>query len=203
MGAVNELAPVVGMANACFALRVPRSTIHRNDARRLPTMPPEKPSPRFAPPLALSDAERLTLREVLCSERFADCAPPNVYATLLDEGIYLGSVRTMYRLLAVGGQARERRNQLTHPVYAKPELLATGPNKVWSWDITKLKGNAKCANQPDCRNTSQRCHPSRMPLFLPGMRGPIQPRKSSSGIVNVVPIFNPYTLSSPVIHRTM
>lgn len=144
MGAVNDLAPAVGMTNACFALHVSRSTVYRDDARRrLLTMLPENPSFRIAPPLALSDAERQTLREVLCSERFADCAPSYIYATLLDEGVYLGSVRTMYRLLTVDGQARERRNQLTHPAYAKPELLATGPNKVWSWDITKLKGAAK------------------------------------------------------------
>jgi putative transposase len=91
----------------------------------------------------LSEIERQVLRDVLCDERFADCAPSTIYATLLDEGTYLASVRTMYRLLARDGQARERRNQLTHPVYAKPELLATGPNQVWSWDITKVKGPVK------------------------------------------------------------
>ena len=101
------------------------------------------PPPRPAPPLAFSDAERRALRDILCSERFADCAPTTIHATLLDEGIYVGSVRTMYRRLAVDGQVRERRDQLTHPAYAKPELLATGPNEVWSWDITKLKGPAK------------------------------------------------------------
>lgn len=144
MGAVNDLAPVVGMATACFSLRIPRSTVYRNDVRRrILTIPLENQLHRPAPPLALSDAERLALREILCSERFADCAPSYIYATLLDEGVYLGSVRTMYRLLAAGGQARERRNQLTHPSYAKPELLATGSNQVWSWDITKLKGPAK------------------------------------------------------------
>lgn len=93
--------------------------------------------------MAFTDTERQVLHAVLCSERFADCAPPTIYATLLDEGIYLGSVRTMYRVLAADGQLRERRNQLTHPAYTKPELLATGPNEVWSWDITKLKGPAK------------------------------------------------------------
>ena len=79
----------------------------------------------------------------LHSERFCDTAPAAVHATLLSEGTYLGSVRTMYRLLAATGACRERRNQLTHPAYAKPELLATAPNQVWSWDITKLKGPAK------------------------------------------------------------
>jgi putative transposase len=83
------------------------------------------------------------LQAALCSERFADSAPATIYATLLDEGTYLGSVRTMYRLLSTDGQSRERRNQLSHPAYAKPELLATGPNEVWSWDITKLRGPLK------------------------------------------------------------
>ena len=99
--------------------------------------------PRPVPPLAFCDAERQALKVVLCSERFADCAPPTIYATLLDEGIYMGSVRTMYRLLAGDGQTRERRNQRSHPAYTKPELLATGPNEVWSWDITKVKGPVK------------------------------------------------------------
>jgi putative transposase len=144
MGAVHVLAPEVGLARACAALRVHRGAIYRDDARRRHlTMLPLMRLPRPAPPLAFSDMERQALQAVLCSERFADCAPPTIYATLLDEGTYLGSVRTMYRLLAADGQARERRNQLTHPAYAKPELLATGPNEVWSWDITKVKGPAK------------------------------------------------------------
>lgn len=144
MEAVNVLAPDVGMTRACAALRVHRTGVYRDDARRrhLCALPVAR-SPRPTPPLALSDAERQALKDVLCSERFADCAPPTIYATLLDEGTYMGSVRTMYRLLAVDGQTRERRNQLTHPVYTKPELLATGPNEVWSWDITKIKGPIK------------------------------------------------------------
>jgi putative transposase len=81
--------------------------------------------------------------EVLHSDRFADQAPAEVYATLLDEGIYLCSIRTMYRLLAKTDEVRERRNQLRHPAYTKPQLLATRPNEVWSWDITKLLGPAK------------------------------------------------------------
>lgn len=80
---------------------------------------------------------------ILHEDRFVDLAPSEVYATLLDEGVYLCSIRTMYRILAANSQVRERRDQLTHPAYAKPELLATGPNQVWSWDITKLKGPAK------------------------------------------------------------
>ena len=144
MKAVNILAPDVGMARACAALRVHRTGVYRDDARRRLLGPlPVARSPRPAPPLALSEAERQALKDVLCSERFVDCAPPTIYATLLDEGAYLGSVRTMYRLLAGDGQTRERRNQRTHPVYTKPELLATGPNEVWSWDITKVKGPVK------------------------------------------------------------
>jgi putative transposase len=93
--------------------------------------------------LALSSVEQEALLQVLNSERFADMAPASIHATLLDEGRYLGSVRTMYRLLASCDAVRDRRNQLTHPVYTKPELLATGACEVWSWDITKLKGPGK------------------------------------------------------------
>jgi putative transposase len=93
--------------------------------------------------LALSCTEQDLLLGVLDSERFADVAPATVYATLLDEGCYHGSIRTMYRLLAARGQSGERRNQRVHPVYAKPELLAVRPNEVWSWDISKLKGPVK------------------------------------------------------------
>jgi putative transposase len=91
----------------------------------------------------LSQGEKDQVRQVLNSERFQDCAPRQVYATLLDEEKYLCHWRTMYRILNEHGEVRERRNQLQHPVYAKPELLATGPNQLWSWDITKLKGPAK------------------------------------------------------------
>jgi putative transposase len=91
----------------------------------------------------LPEPERQTVLSVLNSERFADLAPRQVYATLLDEGLYLSSVRTMYRILEENGEVRERRDQLRHPEYKKPELLATGPNQVWSWDITKLLGPAK------------------------------------------------------------
>jgi putative transposase len=91
----------------------------------------------------LSQEEKTQVRQVLDSERFQDCAPRQVYATLLDEGEYLCHWRTMYRILDEHGEVRERRNQLQHPVYTKPELLATAPNQLWSWDITKLKGPAK------------------------------------------------------------
>jgi putative transposase len=96
-----------------------------------------------AHPRALSAPERQVVLDALHSERFRDMAPAAVYATLLDEEVYLASERTMYRLLAAAGESGERRNQRVHPPYARPELLATGPNEVWSWDITKLLGPAK------------------------------------------------------------
>ena len=99
--------------------------------RRVPVRP--------RPPLAFSIAEQDYLLGVLDSERFADTAPATVFATLLDEGRYHGSVRTMYRLLGAQDQAGERRRQRRHPVYSKPELLAVRPNQVWSWDITKIQ----------------------------------------------------------------
>jgi putative transposase len=95
---------------------------------------------RPAPPRALSSAEKAQVRELLNSERFQDLAPREVYAELLDEERYLCSVSAICRILAAHAEVRERRNQLRHPVYNKPELLATGPNQVWSWDITKLRG---------------------------------------------------------------
>ena len=98
---------------------------------------------RPRPPLALSEIERRSVLNVLHSERFVDAAPHQIYAALLDEKRYLCSVRTMYRILAAEHEVRERRNQCRRPAYTKPELLATGPNQVWSWDITKLKGPVK------------------------------------------------------------
>jgi putative transposase len=91
----------------------------------------------------LTDGEKSTVLCCLHEERFQDCSPSHVYAALLDEGRYHCSIRTMYRLLDSGAESRERRNQRIHPAYAKPELLATGPNQLWSWDITKLRGPAK------------------------------------------------------------
>lgn len=142
MSALNTLAPDVGMAPACAALNLPRSSVYRHDARQrhLSVSPARTLRPR--PVLALSDTERADLLGILDSDRFADQTPYAIYAALLDEGCYLCSVRTMYRVLASVGQVRERRAQRRHPVYAKPELLATRPNQVWSWDITKLKGPA-------------------------------------------------------------
>jgi putative transposase len=137
--AVEELTPIVGTRPACRALGVAPATIYR---RRNPPEPrPRKP--RRPPARALSSEERQEVLDVLRSERFVDRSPAQVWATLLDEGRYLASERTMYRLLAEHGEARERRDQLTHPTYSKPQLLATRPNELWSWDITKLPGPAK------------------------------------------------------------
>lgn len=134
--ALDELTPVVGTAAACRALRLPRSTAYR--WRRPPVPEPAAVRPR--PPRSLSVVEQGAVLDVLRSPRFVDAAPAQVYATLLDEGTYLASERTMYRILASNGEVRERRDQLRHPAYAAPELLATAPNQVWSWDITKLLG---------------------------------------------------------------
>ena len=142
----EELAVSHGAAAACAALAVPRSSLYR--ARPATTVaevvaPEPEPGPRPTPPRALSPTERAQVRELLNSERFQDLAPREVYAKLLDEERYLCSSSTMYRILAAHAEVRERRNQLRHPAYPKPELLATGPNQVWSWDITKLRGPSK------------------------------------------------------------
>jgi putative transposase len=136
MKAAQELATRVGTAPACRALGIARASFYRRGLGK-----GDKPQRKSA--RALSEAERQDVLEVLHSERFIDQAPREVYATLLDEGSYLCSVSTMYRLLAERGEVRERRDQLRHPNYCKPELLATGPNQVWSWDITKLLGPVK------------------------------------------------------------
>jgi putative transposase len=136
--AVEQLAPQVGVAAACEALGVSRASFYR---QQQPSSIEPKPRPR--PTRSLSQAEQQKVLEVLHSERFVDQSPAEVYATLLDEGIYLCSLRTMYRILAEHEEVRERRNQRRHPVYQKPQLLATGPNQLWSWDITKLPGPGK------------------------------------------------------------
>jgi len=134
----EELAPIVGTRPACRALGVSPATLYR---RRRPPQP-RAPRPRATPTRALSTLERTEILAELHSERFVDASPAAVWATLLDEGRYLCSQRTMYRLLAGNGELCERRDQLRHPPYARPELLALRPNEVWSWDITKLKGPA-------------------------------------------------------------
>ena len=140
MDAAEKLAPEVGTAAACRAMDVSRATVYRR-RRRQPTRAEEPCEHRQ--PRALCEPERQRVRDMLHSERFVDQAPAAVYAALLDEGTYVCSVRTMYRILHDSREVRERRNQLRHPNYKKPELLATGPNQVWSWDITKLLGPAK------------------------------------------------------------
>lgn len=125
-----------GTKQACDALGLSRATYYRQ-------LQPKPVRQRKQPPRALDDQERERVLETLNSERFVDQSPAQVSATLIEEGKYLCSLRSMYRILAAHHQTRERRNQLRHPSYAKPELLATGPNELWSWDITKLKGPAK------------------------------------------------------------
>ena len=139
MTAAEHLAEDVGRAAACRALSIPRAFLYRQIGRADAAVPPApRPSPR-----ALGAAERELVLGHLHSERFQDQAPGEVFATLLDEGTYLCSIRTMYRMLEQAGELRERRDQLRHPQYQKPELLATAPNQVWSWDITKLLGPVK------------------------------------------------------------
>ena len=136
---VDDLTTIIGTRPACRALGAAPATIYRR--RRPPAPRPARP--RAPSPRALSQPERDAVLAELHSERFVDSAPAQVWATLLDEGRYLASERTMYRLLeAEHGPARERRDQLRHPPYAAPELLAERPNEVYSWDITKLKGPA-------------------------------------------------------------
>jgi len=131
----EALGKNVGMSQACRALSVPRSSVYR--ARQ----PKTEPSARLTPPRALSAEEKTELRAVLNSERFCDSSPREVYATLLDEDeVYLCHWSTMYHILKEHDEVQERRKQRNHPKRVKPELRATGPNQVWSWDITQLKG---------------------------------------------------------------
>ncbi len=138
MTAAKNLAKDVGVNKACAALSVPRASFYRRHAKPVGKATTNRTSPR-----ALATAEREQVRQTLYSERFMDKSPYQVYASLLDDGEYFCSVRTMYRILDEDSAAKERRNQLRRPSYKKPELLATGPNQVWSWDITKLKGAEK------------------------------------------------------------
>jgi transposase InsO family protein len=141
MKAAATLGTEVGKKPACEALKVPRATLYRHLSS--PPVDPEK-ARRPSPPLALTSQEKQTVVDLLHSERFQDKAPHQAYAILLDDGQYHCSIRTMYRILAAEhGNVKERRRQVQRPAYAKPELLATGPNQVWSWDITKLKGPEK------------------------------------------------------------
>jgi putative transposase len=145
MDAVIQLSPTIGIGSACDVLGVARASFYRRRPVLGPTLSAPLPEPiaRPTPPRALSPAERQVVSTVLNSERFQDCSPAAIHATLLDEGQYLCSTRTMYRVLEHDGATRERRDQLIHPPYRKPELLATAPNQLWSWDITKLRGPVK------------------------------------------------------------
>jgi putative transposase len=142
--AITELAPRIGVRAACEAVGAAQAGYYRRHRQspareRRPTTPHrERHQPR-----ALTVTERQAILQVLHSQRFVDLAPAEVWAILLDEGVYLGSQSTFYRLLRQAGEVRERRAQATHPAKVKPELVATTPNAVWSWDITKLRGPAK------------------------------------------------------------
>jgi len=145
---VASFAPKIGTARACGAFGVnPRSHRHRRqrDEGRLVLPPRATPGPRRRHPAALEDAEKDHIVETLCSERFCDLAPAQVYSTLLDEGTYLCSERQMYRVLAERGLVRERRRggHQRAGAYGVPRLEADGPNKVWTWDITALRGPTK------------------------------------------------------------
>ena len=136
-----EAVTATGETSAlCQSVGVARASLYR---RRQPVRAAVPASTRRPSPRALIRAERQAILDALHSERFVDQSPAEVHATLLEEETYLGSVRTMYRVLADAAEVRERRDQARHPSYAKPELVATAPNQIWSWDITKLKGPAK------------------------------------------------------------
>jgi len=137
--AISDLAPMVGVRAACEAFDFPRASFHR---KGFGVLSPGARAARHVP-RALVSAERNAVLTCLHEERFHNSAPAAIYATLLDEGRYHCSIRTMYRILDSQGEVRERRDQVVHPAYTKPELLATGPNQLWSWDITKLLGPAK------------------------------------------------------------
>jgi putative transposase len=132
------LASDLGRRAACRALGVSRATVDRHAKTTLPRSPASRASHR-----RLTAAERQAILDVAHSERFADLSVREIYATLLDEGRYLGSISTMYRVLRAAGETRERRRLATHPARVKPELAAREPNRVWCWDITKLLGPQK------------------------------------------------------------
>jgi putative transposase len=140
--AISELTPITGsVRSACRAAGRPQANHYR---RHRQSPKPVRPArQRRAQPRALAPAERAGVRALLNSPDFVDKAPATVYHELLDEGVYVASVSTMYRVLREHGEVKERRRQAVHPARVKPELVATGPNEIWSWDITKLHGPAK------------------------------------------------------------
>lgn len=133
MNAVTTFSTDVGVRPGCEALGVARSSYYRR--RHVKTAPVK----RARPGRRLTEMERTSVLQIMDSEEFCDRAPRQIWATLLDRGTYLAHWRTMYRILAQNGETKERRNQLCHPLYETPELLATGPNELWSWDITRLR----------------------------------------------------------------
>src|SRR3954452_13475554 len=140
--AIAELTPVLGSTRAaCRAAGRPQANHYR---RHRQSPPPAGPMRERRPqPRALSQMERDTVRALLNSPDFVDKAPATVYHELLDEGVYLASISTMYRILRAHGEVKERRRQATHPARVKPELVATAPNQGYSWDITQLHGPPK------------------------------------------------------------
>jgi putative transposase len=140
MKVTESLSKEVNIHQACASLAVPRASFYRWQDREEND---EEKRQWPVPPLSLSGKEEAAVLEILHEDRFVDQVPYEIYNALLDEGNYLCSVRTMYRILEKNKEVRERRNQLSHPQYQKPELLAGGPNEIWSWDITKLLGPAK------------------------------------------------------------
>ena len=141
--AFTELEPLRTTTGACALLGKSRATLHRQRNPAPAPVAPPAARPRAPHPAALSHAEQERLLAVLDATRFVDKSPAQAWAILLDEGVYLASVSTMYRLLRAAHQVRERRAQAAHPPRVRPELVATGPDEVWSWDITKLKGPAR------------------------------------------------------------
>jgi len=139
---VTNLAVVVGMRQACAAIGIARATMQRRVKPRLRVVAKSRARSKRA----LSDDERAAILAVAHTERFADYSVREIYATLLDEGTYLGSISTMYRVLHDAGETRERRRLATHPAAVKPELAATAPNQVWSWDISVLQQHRKWFN---------------------------------------------------------
>ena len=141
---VADLAPQIGLRAACHAVGAAQAGYYRRH-RISPAPPRSTPTAHRdrSQPRALTEHEQQRILDLLHSPRFGDVAPAEVWATLLDEGVYLASISTFYRLLRQAGESRERRRQASHPASVKPELLATAPNQVWSWDITKLHGPAK------------------------------------------------------------
>lgn len=139
--AIGELAPLVGVRDACGAVGRPQANHYRRHRQSpAPARPPKQRKPQ---PRALTAVERAEVRAVLNNPEHVDKAPASVYHELLDQGVYLASISTMYRVLREHDEVHERRRQATHPARVKPELVATGPNSCWSWDITKLLGPAK------------------------------------------------------------